>query len=71
MAMVDEGACRLLAEQMALAAATAAMRRLGLGRAAEAFAETRLGGVFRHTYGMLDRRHDARAIIDDLYPPIR
>ncbi|MCO6402684.1 DNA alkylation response protein [Aurantimonas endophytica] len=71
MAASDEGACRLLAEQMALAAATAAMRRLGLGRAAEAFAETRLGGVFRHTYGMLDLRHDSRALIDDLFPPIR
>ena len=71
MALSDEGACRLLAEQMALAAATAAMYRLGLGSAAEAFAETRLGGVFRHTYGMLNLRHDSRAIVDDLFPPLR
>ncbi|HEX2020160.1 MAG TPA: acyl-CoA dehydrogenase family protein [Aurantimonas sp.] len=71
MAISDEGACRLLAEQMALAAATAAMFRLGLTGAAEAFAETRLGGVFRHTYGMLNLRHDSRAIVDDLFPPLR
>jgi putative acyl-CoA dehydrogenase len=71
MAISDEGACRLLAEQMALAAATAAMFRLGLTGAAEAFAETRLGGVFRHTYGMLNLRHDTRVIVDDLFPPLR
>ena len=71
MTLSDEGACRLLAEQMALAAATAAMYRLGLASAAAAFAETRLGGVFRHTYGMLNLRHDSRAIVDDLFPPLR
>ncbi|WP_206454064.1 acyl-CoA dehydrogenase family protein [Aurantimonas marina] len=71
MALSDEGACRLLAEQLALAGATAALRRLSAARAADAFADTRLGGVFRHTYGMLDLRHDSRAIVDALYPPIR
>ena len=71
MAMADEGACRLLAEQLALAGAAASLRRLGLGQTADAFAETRLGGVFRHTYGMLDLRYDSRTIVDDLYPPIR
>ncbi|MEF2551391.1 acyl-CoA dehydrogenase family protein [Aurantimonas sp. A2-1-M11] len=71
MALSDEGACRLLAEQLALAGASASMRRLGLGRTADAFTETRLGGVFRHTYGMLDLRHDSRRIVEDLYPPIR
>ena len=71
MALSDEGACRLLAEQLALAAASASLRRIASGRAADAFAETRLGGVFRHTYGMLDLRHDAGAIVEELYPPIR
>ncbi len=71
MALSDEGACRLLAEQLALAGAAAALRRANAARAANAFADTRLGGVFRHTYGMLDLRHDSRAIVDDLYPPIR
>merc|ERR1711969_60606 len=49
MVVSDEGACRLLAEQMALAAAAGTLRRLGLGPIAAAFAETRLGGVFSHT----------------------
>ncbi|ORE99004.1 acyl-CoA dehydrogenase family protein [Aurantimonas sp. 22II-16-19i] len=71
MVVSDEGACRLLAEQMALAAAAGTLRRLGLGPIAAAFAETRLGGVFSHTYGVVDLRHDLRAIIDDLYPPLR
>ncbi|MAU98293.1 MAG: DNA alkylation response protein [Fulvimarina sp.] len=71
MVVSDEGACRLLAEQMALAAAAGTLRRLGLGPIAAAFAETRLGGVFSHTYGVVDLRHDLRAIVDDLYPPLR
>ncbi|MBO0902729.1 acyl-CoA dehydrogenase family protein [Jiella sonneratiae] len=71
MAASDEGSCRLLAEQLALAAAAASLRRLGLGPIAAAFAETRLGGVFSHSYGMVDLRHDCRAIVDDLYPPLR
>ncbi|MEX6507902.1 acyl-CoA dehydrogenase family protein [Jiella sp. M17.18] len=71
MALSDEGACRLLAEQMALAATAASLKRHGLSRIAAAFAETRLGGVFRHTYGMMDLRHDCRGIVDDLYPPLR
>jgi len=35
-----------------------------------AFVETRLAGQWRNTYGMLDARHDARMIIDTLYPPV-
>ena len=61
----------LLAEQLALAAASASLKRLGLGPIAAAFAEPRLGGVFSHTYGMVDLRHDCRAILDDLCPPLR
>ncbi|MBP0615405.1 acyl-CoA dehydrogenase family protein [Jiella mangrovi] len=71
MVVSDEGGCRLLAEQMALAAAAGTLKRLGLGPIASAFAETRLGGVFSHSYGMVDLRHDCRAIVDDLYPPLR
>lgn len=67
----DEGSCRLLAEQLALAAAAGSLKRLGLGPIAAAFAETRLGGVFSHTYGMVDLRHDCRAIVEDLCPPLR
>ncbi|WP_031243380.1 DNA alkylation response protein [Mesorhizobium sp. LNJC391B00] len=66
----DEGSARLLTEQLALSAAAAELRRLGAGRIAAAFVETRLAGQWRNTYGMLDSRHDARMIIDTLYPPV-
>ena len=65
----DEGAARILTEQLALAAAAAELRRLGMGSIADAFVETRLGGQWRTTYGMLDARFDARAMVDSLYPP--
>jgi putative acyl-CoA dehydrogenase len=65
----DEGAGRLLTEQLALASAAAELTRLGAGHVAEAFVETRLGGAWRATYGMLDARFDARQIVDLLYPP--
>ncbi|TPN88161.1 DNA alkylation response protein [Mesorhizobium sp. CU2] len=68
-ASTDDGSARLLTEQLALSAAAAELRRLGAGRIADAFVETRLGGQWRTTYGMLDSRHDARMIIDTLYPP--
>lgn len=64
----DEGSARILTEQLAIAAAAAELRRLGAGRIADAFIETRLGGQWRGTYGMLDARHDAAAIVDMLYP---
>ncbi|UVC11383.1 acyl-CoA dehydrogenase family protein [Rhizobium sp. TH2] len=64
----DEGSARFLAEQMALAAGAAELMRLGAGRVADAFLETRLAGGWRSTYGMLDSRFDARFIIDLLYP---
>ncbi|MBB4102833.1 putative acyl-CoA dehydrogenase [Rhizobium borbori] len=65
----DEGAARLLVEQIALAAAAAELYRLGAGRIADAFIETRLAGGWRSTYGMLDSRFDAGYIVDLLYPP--
>ena len=66
----DEAAARMLTEQLALAAAAAELTRLGAGQIAEAFIETRLGGAWRSTYGMLDARFDARQIVDVLYPPV-
>jgi len=66
----DEAAARLLTEQLALAAAAAELRRLGSGRIADAFIETRLAGQWRTTYGMLDMRHDAKGIVDVLFPPV-
>jgi putative acyl-CoA dehydrogenase len=67
-ALSDEGSARILTEQLALSAAAAELKRLGAGRIADAFIESRLAGQWRTTYGMLDSRHDARMIIDTLYP---
>jgi putative acyl-CoA dehydrogenase len=67
-ALSDEGSARILTEQLALSAAAAELRKLGAGRIADAFMETRLGGQWRCTYGMLDARFDARPIVDTLYP---
>ncbi|MCB1383024.1 MAG: acyl-CoA dehydrogenase family protein [Notoacmeibacter sp.] len=64
----DEGSARILIEQLALAAAAAELFRIGAGRIAGAFMETRLGGQWRGTYGMLDARHDAGLIVETLYP---
>ena len=70
-ALTDEGSARILTEQLALAAAAAELKRLGLDRLADAFIDTRLGGQWRSTYGMLDSRHDSRAIVDLLYVPAK
>ena len=65
----DEGSARILTEQLALSAAAAELKRMGAGRIADAFIESRLAGQWRTTYGMVDARHDARLIVDTLYPP--
>jgi putative acyl-CoA dehydrogenase len=65
----DEGSARILTEQLALSAAAAELKRMGAGRIADAFIESRLAGQWRSTYGMVDARHDARLIVDTLYPP--
>ena len=64
----DESAVRLLAEQLAYSAAAAELYRMGAGRIADAFAESRLAGAWRSTYGMLDMRFDAAQIVSLLYP---
>jgi putative acyl-CoA dehydrogenase len=66
----DEGSARILTEQLAISAAAAELRRLGAGQIADAFVESRLAGQWRTTYGMLDARHDARVIVDTLYPEL-
>ncbi len=68
MALSDPGSARILTEQLALTAAAAELRRIGLNDLADAFVETRLGGLWRNTYGMLDTRQNAPAIIEALYP---
>jgi putative acyl-CoA dehydrogenase len=56
-----------LTEQLAIAAAAAELRHMGAGRIADAFADSRLGGQWRSTYGMLDSRHDARLVLEALF----
>ena len=66
----DQAGGRMLTEQLALAAAGAELTRMGAGQIAEAFVETRLGGAWRSTYGMVDARFDSRRILEVLYPPV-
>jgi len=68
MAADDPGSARILVEQLAYTAAAAELNRLGLGDTATAFMETRLGGLWRSTYGMLDNRYNAAKIIEDNFP---
>ena len=66
----DEGAARILTEQLALTAAAAALKRDFPPVFADAFVETRLGRPWRATYGMLDARFDLRAVLDYICPEI-
>lgn len=68
MALDDKGSARILTEQLALTAAAAELKRIGLTELADSFIETRLGGLWRSTYGMLDTRQNASSIINALYP---
>ena len=63
-ALNDEGSARVFTEQLALTAAAAEMRRSMPQELADAFVESRLGRPWRHTYGMMDSRYNARAIVD-------
>lgn len=68
MALDDPGGSRILVEQLAYTAAAAELKRLGAGENADAFIETRLGGLWRSTYGMMDNRYNARRIIEKDFP---
>ena len=67
-ALSDEGSARILTEQLALTAAAAEMKRSLPDEIADAFIESRLGRPWRNTYGMMDARYDAGAIIDYMCP---
>jgi putative acyl-CoA dehydrogenase len=60
----DRGSARILIEQLALAAAAAALHRHAPRAISGAFIETRLSGPWRVSYGMLDGRYDCAGIID-------
>ena len=67
-ALEDEGAARMLCEQLALTAASAALRRDFPPAFADAFSETRLGGPWRSTYGMIDARFEAGSFFNAVCP---
>lgn len=64
----DPGAARLLVEQLAFTAAAAELSKLGISDVTSVFKETRLGGLWRNTYGMLDNRYDYKSLINKIYP---
>jgi len=70
MSGADPGGARILVEQLALTAAAAELNRLGAGVTAKAFTDTRLGGLWRSSYGMLDNRYNAKAILEKEHPPL-
>ncbi|WP_297321938.1 acyl-CoA dehydrogenase family protein [uncultured Bartonella sp.] len=66
----DIGAGRLFVEQMAYAAAAAALQQTDMNHITAAYIESRLGGQWRSSYGMLSARHHAGHILDTLYPAV-
>ncbi len=69
-AVEDAGSARIFTEQLALTAASAELRRSFGGELADAFAESRLAGQWRSTYGMLDARYNASGILQYAFPKI-
>lgn len=68
MAVNDSGSAFLLMEQFAYTAAAAALSRLDIDMVANAFVESRLGGQWRSTYGMMSPRFNSTFILEALYP---
>lgn len=66
----DIGAGRLFIEQMAYAGAAAALQQADMNHITAAYIESRLGGQWRSSYGMLSARHHAGHILDTLYPAV-
>jgi putative acyl-CoA dehydrogenase len=60
----DRGSARILIEQLALAAAAAALHRYAPRAITGAFIDTRLSGPWRMSYGMLDGRYDCGGIVE-------
>jgi putative acyl-CoA dehydrogenase len=66
--IADRGAARILTEQLAMAAAAAALKLYAPRAIEEAFVDTRLNGQWRSSYGMLDARIDCKGIVNYTYP---
>lgn len=67
-ALKDEGSARILTEQLALTVAAAEIARIARSDISDAFLEGRLGRSYAATYGMMDSRFDARAMLEAMYP---
>ncbi|WP_455474873.1 acyl-CoA dehydrogenase family protein [Bartonella sp. B30(2025)] len=70
MASTNEGAGRFFVEQVAYAAASASLRYADIEHVANAYMESRLGGQWRASYGMLIARYNAEHLLNVLYPSI-
>lgn len=68
LAMSDESAGRFLVEQIAYSAATSSLYEFNREIIFKAFAESRLGGQWRSSYGTLNMRHNPDQILNLLYP---
>lgn len=70
MASINEGAGRFFVEQMAYASASAALRYTEVEHVVNAYMESRLGGQWRSSYGMLIARYNPTQLLDVLYPAV-
>ncbi|MET3559993.1 putative acyl-CoA dehydrogenase [Bartonella japonica] len=68
MASANEGAGRFFVEQVAYAAAAAELHSTDIEHVANAYMESRLGGQWRSSYGMLITRYNAGHLLNILYP---
>lgn len=68
MATTNEGSGRFFIEQVAYATAAAALHQTEMGQVANAYMESRLGGQWRSSYGMLIARYNAGQLLNILYP---
>ena len=69
-AIEDEGAARIFCEQLAITAAAAELKRTMPQEISDAFIQTRLGRPWRYTYGMIDNRFNADAIVEFICPSV-
>ncbi|WP_336279251.1 acyl-CoA dehydrogenase family protein [Bartonella sp. CB175] len=70
MASTNEGAGRFFVEQVAYAAAAASLNNVDIEHVANAYMESRLGGQWRSSYGMLIARYNAGHLLNVLYPSV-
>ncbi|ALE03761.1 acyl-CoA dehydrogenase family protein [Bartonella ancashensis] len=68
MASTNEGIGRFFVEQIAYAAATASLRHKGMEYVTNAYMESRLGGQWRSSYGMMIVQYNAEKLLSILYP---